>query len=631
MMDELELDFDELDAIVAQNNSGEIDELTKELSECSQEYYSKGTSKLSDRQWDAKYERLRQIDPNNPILTQVGHGYDVDLEEDVDEKEKYEHPIVVGSITKTKDVAFLRKKIGKNSTFSVKLDGNSIVAYYRFGVLDRVVTRGKDNIGIDRTNKFKTIIPNKIDVLLPHVAVRGEAVILKSKFNRAHGFDDTNSSRNTVAGLISRKDGWEDLFKHIDFIAYTFIDISTKRSIYSNFKWDTWFNVEEQKSAKIFLDSDINEFYDEYKSNWKYDADGTVFIFDDLSMLALKYEDESVHTDLEAIKWTIGVDQRLTPIAILKPVKLSGATITKASLGSFDRLKKLSIWPKPVHCGVNIIRANEIIPYVKSVGMRSYEGYINPPNPICPECGKESEVQGKHVYCVNDECPNIEKSSLLKFASFFYPDGISDKQAEKLFNALKIKNIAQLLAYDINKVNLNKMVGVGDSLAMLAEILFGNMSGDIDSVIVYNSVVNGCGKSLAKNIVKMGVDINQIYLNSKWIDVIKAIPGFPNKVADSIWKNKDIIKEICRLRKVVDNKPKNIVGSYCVTGVRFSKTQMAQLQISGWVEDSSVKKTTRVLVTNDPFSSSTKTVKAQKYGVPVMDMEQFFEEFINED
>ena len=348
-------------------------------------------------------------------------------------------------------------------------------------------------------------------------------------------------------------------------------------------------------------------------------------------MLALKYLDEAANTDLSSIVWKIGIDQRLTPIAILKPVKLSGALISKASLGSFDRVNnKLHLWPVPLQAKVDVIRANEIIPYVTNVTNKSIATLFGN-TPICPSCGKESEIIGKHAYCMNPECPNIDKSRLLKFASFFYPDGVSDKQIIKIFDAYKIKTIPQLLEFKYQKIDFTRIDGVGQSLAILMGMFFHKLSGDIDSKIVYQSVALGCGNSSAKAIVKLGVPINRIWLTSGWITTIKGISGFNSKIADSIWKNRHLIAEICRLRNVVDDKPKNIVGTYCMTQIRFNKDQIDELSKLGWIEDNTVKKTTTVLITNDIDGGSTKMDKARKYGIDIVETDAFFEKYINKE
>lgn len=623
-----EFDIDDLDEIISDNKSKQIEQLVNDLTIGSKAYYTNGTSPFTDAQWDEMYYKLKELDPENSLLNEVGHGYSVE-DEEVDEKEKVEHLIPVGSIPKIKNIEELKKKIDKYTTFSVKLDGNSIVAYYVNGVLDVVVTRGKNNIGINRTNKFKKILPNKIDV--PGlVAVRGEAVISKENYSTSNGFDIEVSSRNVVAGLIAKKEDWEEKFKFVEFIAYTFINIKTKKSIYKDYEWSKWFSVEEQKNIKIFMESDITDFYDTYKLNWKYDADGTVFLFKDGSMLALKYEDESAHTSIEDIPTTIGVDQRLTPIAILKPVKLAGATLSKASLGSFGRVLELGLWPIPRVVKVSVIRANEIIPYVSKVEYKSNEVRDCGEFPLCPVCGTESKLIGKHVYCVNPNCSNIETSALLKFSSYFYPDGLSDKQIEKVFNHYNIKNIVDLLKFEYKKTRFTRIDGIGKSLSNLLEVFFYNLSQPIDSVIVYNSVVIGCGKTLAMNIIKQGIDIHNVCEDQSLINQIKFISGFPSKVADDIWNKRDIIKKICELRNVVDNKPNKIIGTFAQSQIRFSKDQIERLKQIGWMEDSSVKKTTTVLVTIDPDADSTKIVKARKINVPVVDVETFWSKYVEE-
>lgn len=626
----IDIDIDDLDSIIEDNNKSEIKELVNKITIQSQKYHANGTSDVSDAVWDGWMDRLAIIDPENELITQTGNGYDIDDEEDSSELVKVDHPIVVGSIPKEKDPKVIKTKIGPKSTFSIKLDGNSIVAYYNYGKLDKVLTRGKNNRGIDRTDKFKNIIKDQIFCALPETAVRGEAVISKKNYTVENGFDITKSSRNAVAGLISRKEGGEDQLKFVDFVAYTFINVQTKKSIYSDYDWSTDFKVEKQKPCKIFMEMDLEEFFLEYKLNHEYDADGTVFQFDDGSLVALKYKDESVITDLKGIQWTIAIDQRLTPVATLEPVKLAGATISRASLGSYDRTMSLNLWPFPLDAKVEIIRANEIIPYVtRCVSRTLATDYLT--NPYCPCCATESVIEGKHAYCRNPKCPNIEQSALLKFCSFYYPDKMSDKQMLKILDGLNIKTIIQLLEFNTKRVDFTKIDGIGKSLAHLAEVFFDSISGNIDSKVIYQSVITSCGKSYANTIVKTGIKIQDIYEHDCWVAELSILSGFNRNVIKQLIEKKETIRKICSLRTVVDDKPKNVVGTYCVTGIRFSKEQVDKLLIAGWMEDSSAKKTTTVVVTNDKYGSSTKIEKAKKYGIPVLEVNEFFEDYIDED
>jgi NAD-dependent DNA ligase len=151
-------------------------------------------------------------------------------------------------------------------------------------------------------------------------------------------------------------------------------------------------------------------------------------------MLALKYDDEVGKAIVT--QWpifTIGIDQRLTPVQPFAPTKLSGATIRKASIGSFNKLVKLGLWPSPDKAEIEFIRANEIIPKVVSARILVPSATNDHSLPKCPVCGTESTIEGKHVFCMNPECKNIEDSKLYKFASFFYPKGLSDSKATNLF------------------------------------------------------------------------------------------------------------------------------------------------------------------------------------------------------
>ena len=155
----------------------------------------------------------------------TGRGYDL---KGIDEKEKFNHPLPMGSIDKEKSKENIIAWLNSSATFSTKIDGNSVAVYYRDGKLWKVITRGKDDIGIDRTAKFITCstIPKKIPTM-GYVRVRGEAAIKKSDYTSANGFDVEKACRNAVAGAISRQTDWEEVFKYVDFIAYDYRDCDT--------------------------------------------------------------------------------------------------------------------------------------------------------------------------------------------------------------------------------------------------------------------------------------------------------------------------------------------------------------------------------------------------------------------
>ena len=114
-------------------------ELEKRIKELSEQYYMFGNSDVSDEEFDDLVETLRNINPSNKILSQVGFGISLS---GIDDKEKFTHPLPMGSIDKEKSLDKARSFCDYFSTFSTKIDGNSVAAYYRGGKLWKVVTRG---------------------------------------------------------------------------------------------------------------------------------------------------------------------------------------------------------------------------------------------------------------------------------------------------------------------------------------------------------------------------------------------------------------------------------------------------------------------------------------------------------
>lgn len=591
--------------------------LLEEIEELSQKYYDTGDSGKSDAYFDNLLEQVRSIDPNHPILSKVAHGYEL---KGIDDKEKFNHPIEVGSIPKTKSLEVLTWFLDDTSTQSTKIDGNSIVAYYNNGILQEVVTRGSENVGIIRTAKFISKIRKNIPVP-GRVAVRGEAAIVKTKYLPTNGFDVAKSSRNAVAGAISRKDDWETVFDHVDFIAYTFLDIDSGNDLYEMYSWSDWFNVEKQIPVDYSIFSNILEYKKKYKDDYLYDADGMVFKTGD-KYLAFKFDDESGRTSLKNVVWKIGKDQRLTPVAMLEPIKLAGATIEKASLGSYSNAVDKGCWPVSVKHIVEVIRANEIIPYITKTLERSLETYYGD-FPTCPVCGSKSVLDGEHVFCKNPECENLDSSKLYNFSSNFYPEGLSDKIIEKFFEAEEICNVFDLLNYS---GNFEKSVfGIGESHVEKINKFLENTRKSIDVKVLYDSFLKSCGDRASQKIVDSGFDIFEWFLNPDKIGILAGIPNFNSNIILDLIEKRELFKRVAGLREIVQEKSKSTIGSFCITGARFSKDQLKTILDIGWKEDSSIKKTTTYLVTKDPDSTSSKIQKAKEYGIRVLTIEQFME------
>ena len=578
--------------------------------EASQAYYENGEVIMTDKEFDELEQLIRTLEPNCPLLKMTGRGYDL---KGIDEKEKFSHPLPMGSIDKEKSKENILSWLTTKSTFSTKIDGNSVAVYYRDGKLWKVITRGKDDVGIDRTAKFITCktIPTKIPTL-GYVRVRGEAAIKKVDYISANGFDVEKACRNAVAGAISRQTDWEDVFKFVDFIAYDYRDCDSGEDLSDN-DW-SMFLREEQKPIDEFYTLTIDEFKQKYKTDYAYDADGIVFRKGH-DLIAFKFEDESVDTQLLDIRWSIGKDQRLTPVAKIKPIQLAGATIENASLGSYSRAVSINAYPVGFEHVVRVIRANEIIPYIVETVHKSIETMYGD-FPTCPVCHTKSTKDGEHVFCKNPECGNIEASRLLTFSSFFYPEGLSDTIISKFFESENITTLTDLINY--KKVFSKEVYGIGDSHRNLINIFLEKLTKEIDVRFIYRTFLNGCGRRASDKIVQAGFTLENYDTN-----LLYSIPSFNSNIIRELKAKKDIISSICSMLTVVEKKKQKAIGTFCITGVRFKPDQLKIINNFGWTEDSSITKTTSVLVVKDTNTTSSKAEKAKKNGIPVMEIDEF--------
>lgn len=603
------------------------EELVSLLSKWSYDYYETGEVSVDDETFNTCEDELRILNPNNPILNTPGYGYEFS---GIEEQDKFQHPFPVGSIAKVKNIDDVIKWIANSdATVSTKIDGNSIVLYYKNRKFWKAVTRGRDNIGIDRTAKFIDIIPKEIPID-GYVAVRGEAAIEKSKYTTENGFDTSKSSRNAVAGAISRKDNWEGVMKYVDFISYTYRNIDTGEDLCNSINWQDLFITEDQKAFTFPQIKDIPTFKTYIKDSYKYEADGAVFKKANGSLIAFKFEDEKRLAKVIGYDITVGVDQRITPVILLDPVNLNGAMIKRASLGSFGIAIREGFWPLYEDHIVEIIRSNEIMPHanrVVSKGVKLLDDKELVPR--CPACGCDCEADGEHYFCVNPECPNIESSKLLKFSSFFYPERLSNGIMGKLFRHFNINDVFDLYKINLDDIEYADISGIKEAHKGRILTFFANINKDVDAKIIYQTYIKACGRTYSRIIAENGyVWADFISGDLDKIEKLRLISGFRNDIVDQLKRSVELFKKIDSTMKVTDEKIVTTVGSYCITGTRFSDSQVKRLASIGWKEDTSVKKTTNMLIIADMDFQSNKTKKAQQYGVQIIAIEDFIDQYL---
>ena len=231
-----------------------------------------------------------------------------------------------------------------------KLDGAAVSLLYVSGKLVLALTRGDGKAGLDITDKMRTLVENDLHVMLDTVQITGEVMAKKSIPN----------ARNYASGALNLKSLDEFKSRELVFVAYGI----TPARCYTR---EQDMNLLDDYGFQTVRYADINLN--------DYPQDGRVFrvndnaVFEELGYtdkhprgaFALKEVQEGVRTTLENVEWQVGRSGVVAPVAILKPVKVGDATVSRATLHNIGYIRDLEL---EIGCTVEIIRSGEIIPRV---------------------------------------------------------------------------------------------------------------------------------------------------------------------------------------------------------------------------------------------------------------------------
>ena len=215
----------------------EMEELVQLLNKASKEYYSRKESHMSDKEYDALYDKLAQMEAETGIILPDSPtqrvGYEV-----VTELKKVKHAYPALSLDKTKDREFLQNWLhGKDRVLSWKMDGLTAVATWKDGKLISLVTRGNGIVGEDVTHNAPYIeglpleIPEKGEFV-----VRGEVVISYEDFEEINRNifevdDKFKNPRNLAASSLRAMDSKVAAERHMHFLAFNLVACEDKQNV----------------------------------------------------------------------------------------------------------------------------------------------------------------------------------------------------------------------------------------------------------------------------------------------------------------------------------------------------------------------------------------------------------------
>jgi DNA ligase (NAD+) len=490
-----------------------MNDLVSKLNEASEAYYN-GKEIMTNKEFDALAEELRQLEEieghvlSNSPLHNVGSPVSEGLP-------KFKHTFRALSLDKTKDadefVNKFRKGIEESGSSNdrvvlmYKEDGSTIQAYYKFGKLDKLVTRGNGEIGsvvthnIDCFLGLPTELPVDIDLV-----VRGEAVMSYAEFNllnsRLPADEQYANPRNLASATLTMLDPKESAKRRLVFQAFNLVDASefkelsgilhcnacnTRFSERLHYLSCLGFNVVPYLVVSIDQLQFSMEQFTNQVVDYEYPVDGLVAALDNyeyasklqgtehhphvMNGYAFKWKDEAKETVLREIEWSPSRTGLLNPVAIFDPIELEGTIVKRASLHNLSVMRKMRI-----HLGdtLSIFKSNMIIPYIdENLSFDSEEDYteefIRCLIGCCPTCGATGEVRTskegiESVYCPNTECPEKMIGKLAHFCERDCMDiqGMSEETIQKLVEAGFIKEYADFFLLD-QKPGISFLHGFG--------------------------------------------------------------------------------------------------------------------------------------------------------------------------
>lgn len=628
--------------------------LEKRISEASQKYYTDGTSDVSDEQFDSMLSDLKSVDPSNPLVTSVGHGYSVDKDTTYGEKVEHKYGLV-GSLEKVHNWYELSDKLKEVQVLcSLKLDGISCVLYYENSELVRALTRGDGHLGIDITDKVLVFAPSMKALCLDGFtgAIRGELVMKFDRFSEYKStHTDAKNPRNTVAGLINRKQVSPSDLKYVSLIVYSILASGNTGYVLDYATCMNTLSLVCQVAPYVLVPKLSESTFDETMKSvhskfevFRIPNDGVVIASNSIvksrsdkfsefvtswDSQAYKFPAERKQTSITEVEWNLTKTGYLVPKIKFDQVELSGTTVEYATAFNAKYVKDNNLQTGAV---VTVTKSGEIIPYVVSVDSTP-ESEAKLPS-TCPSCGSELGWNGVHLCCENTSCPGKSMIDTVIWMKTISPvDGLSDTLIEKYLSFLGVSSVS-----DIYKSNVTFSPRPESKQDSLFETCW---NGCFENRVTLATAVKAC------NVPRFGDKTCQLFNDKETAETLlqslraghityvtePKLRNLGNANFESLVSNFEKVMNVLYIVHnvyVPDDEKRRSKGDVCVTGkLSVKRSEFEQeLITSGYNPVSSVKSSTSFLVTDNPNSGSSKNKSADKYGVPKVTEEEFREKYM---
>lgn len=652
-----------------------VKELTDLLEKYNYEYYVLDNPSVSDAEFDRLMQELMLIEEQHPELksnvspTQRVGGQVVSefkkiphkrmmlsLANAFNEDDLYDFDRKVREATGSKNIKYMAE---------LKIDGLGMSLIYHDKLL-YAVTRGDGVVGEDVTSNVITIhsIPLQIN-LDADFEIRGEVYMPKKSFQELNQKRKENheplfaNARNAAAGSIRNLDSKVAASRKLEAFWYYFVNASD-------------FNIRFHSDALNYCDKlgfrtnkerrlcngieEVLDYIKEYtkkRSSLDYDIDGIVIKVDDMSLydklgytsktprwaIAYKFPPEEVLTKLEDIIFTVGRTGKITPNAVLSPVRVAGSLVQRATLHNEDFIKDKGLM---IGDYVYLRKAGDVIPEVVKVDKTRRDGSQKPFEMItnCPVCHQPlSKVDAMH-YCLNPNCDAKHIEGMIHFASRNAMDieGMGEKVVEQFFNQNffhSIDEIYELYQYRQDIISLDGWQS--KSVDKLIDAIEKSKSNSLERLL-FGLGIKEVGEKMAKTLASKFLSLDALIAASE--EDLLEINDVGLVAASNIvkfFKNEKNMQMIEKLRQKGINF--NYLGSTSIASNSFFSgkrvvltgglNSMARNEATRILEDlgakvtSSVSRSTDIVIAGSDAGS--KLDKARELNIKVIDEATFLE------
>jgi len=605
---------------------------------------------ISDEIFDMLINLIKDIDPTNKILKQIGAKIN---------KKKIKLPYTMFSMDKIKpeDKSILDKwRITYKGPYicSDKLDGVSALLVKTDNKL-HLYTRGDGYEGSDITHLIKYIkiyLIKNIDKLPNDVAIRGELIMTKENFKK---YPSMANARNMVSGIVNSKKLNPTIIADIDFVVYELVNpwihnqqeqfIKLNSFGFKVVHYDYDINIDVKNLTQILIDR---------KQKSIYDIDGIIIsnnIVDDRTLesnpqYAFAYKDtslsDSANVEVIEVEWNISKDGYIKPKLKIVPTQLSGVTISNVSAYNAKYVVDNILGPGAI---IKLIRSGDVIPKIISI--------IKPATaniPQLPQIEYKWTDTNVDIIVINNDTIDQKIKQLTFFVKKLNIENIDEAiitkfieadidTIEKIITITKddLINIEGFKEKMINKIYLNINTRIS-SLTM------------IDLMIASNTFGHGLGERKLGKIIEFYPDIIKLYMENENETIIKniiQIDGFDTKTAEYFVDGLD--KFILLFNNLTPNLRKQLRQSQLILEEKIEQKNNATdsvfynkifvfsgfrnkewekiIESNGGKIGTSISNKTHMLITSEIDNTSSKVLKAKSLNIKILTKNEFENEF----